>query len=795
MNDEVNNDRKVSKIAIIVFLVVSILLIVFGYQKGYIIGFSAESQERYYKRINMDVGDTSILDSDITSTEDVKIESSNTSVATVDSSGNIQANEEGTTVITVKDKDDKVIKKVEVVVDKNSGGNKKTDTPKKQDTPAPKPTPTPTPEPEPTPAPEPTPTPTPEPEPTPAPEPTPTPAPVQEPDPVIPQNVEVSSVSLSKSSISLLLGGSETLSATVSPSNATNKTVTWSSNDNSIATVDANGKVTAVKVGSTTITVKSNNGKTSTAIVKVNPVTVEKIELSKSDASIVIGQNEIITATITPSNATDKTVTWSSSNTSVATVNNGTIKGVSTGKATITAKCGDKSATVEVGVYTTKDDRIKVYFLNTQNAPSMSETYTSNQAVIVQTVDNKYVLFDTGNKDNDILKIIYNRLKKSQGESKVVIDYLIISHLDSDHYGNAVDIMNNNNIKVKNLIIKYETVTAGKITAKKTIFKNIVDAGVKEGAKIITGSNMTDTLMNSVMGKSVSYTKLSDNKKISVGDYLNMYFFNTGDAFKKYNSSQCVEGTPIKFTSKYDPSEYDYYKVNGKYVYYDNTEGNFPSGKLKLRSDFKVVSNNFNSYYYAIKSDSKNVCRSNANSIAVMLSVKVDNNSNKYIYMPGDLENNGYNIFPSSVSGYDSKIYGSSGQYLYANLSFDTEKMKFTNPNINLKVPAETDTALAIANSSSFKGKLKNIVIYQQSHHGFNNAKDAIDILGLNRSDIYAIATNKNNIGNSVGMLQGVSYYYSLGKVPKDHKLKTGNGQNGIYCRIKYDASVTCSDY
>ena len=44
-------------------------------------------------------------------------------------------------------------------------------------------------------------------------------------------------------------------------------------------------------------------------------------------------------------------------------------------------------------------------------------------------------------------------------------------------------------------------------------------------------------------------------------------------------------------------------------------------------------------------------------------------------------------------------------------------------------------------------------------------------------------------------MLQGVSYYYSLGKVPKDRKLKTGNGQNGIYCRIKYDASVTCSDY
>ena len=57
------------------------------------------------------------------------------------------------------------------------------------------------------------------------------------------------------------------------------------------------------------------------------------------------------------------------------------------------------------------------------------------------------------------------------------------------------------------------------------------------------------------------------------------------------------------------------------------------------------------------------------------------------------------------------------------------------------------------------------------------------------------IEERKINIGNSVGMLQGVSYYYSLGKVPKDRKLKTGNGQNGIYCHIKYDASVICSDY
>ena len=91
-----------------------------------------------------------------------------------------------------------------------------------------------------------------------------------EPDPdQTPATVAVTGVSLDKTSLDLIEGGTETLTATVSPDNATNKKVSWKSSDTAVATVDDNGKVTAVKAGSATITVTADGGKTATCSVKV----------------------------------------------------------------------------------------------------------------------------------------------------------------------------------------------------------------------------------------------------------------------------------------------------------------------------------------------------------------------------------------------------------------------------------------------------------------------------------------------------------------------------------------------
>ncbi len=164
--------------------------------------------------------------------------------------------------------------------------------------------------------------------------------------------VSVTSVSLNKSELTLLPGDTETLSATVNPENAGNKNISWSSNNTSVATVDAAGKVTAMGVGTAIITVTTEDGgKTAECTVAVNPIAVTSVTLSQSSLSLTKGSTSTLTATVAPTNATDKTVTWSSNNTNVATVDaNGKVTAVSGGSATITASAGGKSATCSVTV-------------------------------------------------------------------------------------------------------------------------------------------------------------------------------------------------------------------------------------------------------------------------------------------------------------------------------------------------------------------------------------------------------------------------------------------------------------
>ena len=177
-----------------------------------------------------------------------------------------------------------------------------------------------------------------------------------------PQPVPVSSVSISGSGVSdgklsLKLGASVQLTATVTPSNATDKTVSWTSSNSSVAKV-SDGKITAVKAGTATITATAG-GKTASVVVAVadNPVPVESVSVSGdgvSDGKLSLksGASVQLTATVKPDNATDRKVTWTSSDSSVANVmGTGVVTaGSKAGKATVTATAGGVSASVEVTV-------------------------------------------------------------------------------------------------------------------------------------------------------------------------------------------------------------------------------------------------------------------------------------------------------------------------------------------------------------------------------------------------------------------------------------------------------------
>ena len=156
--------------------------------------------------------------------------------------------------------------------------------------------------------------------------------------------VAVTSVTLNKTSVKLLVNGTETLTATVKPDDATNKTITWSSSDESVATVNSSGKITAKKLGTADITATANNGKTATATVVVyKPMT--SITLSKISETLKVGDTDTLTYSYLPTDATDTEVTWSSSDETIATVDQtGKVTAVKVGEATITATAKTGSA-------------------------------------------------------------------------------------------------------------------------------------------------------------------------------------------------------------------------------------------------------------------------------------------------------------------------------------------------------------------------------------------------------------------------------------------------------------------
>ena len=171
--------------------------------------------------------------------------------------------------------------------------------------------------------------------------------------------VAVTSVSLNSTSIELVEGTTQTLVATVSPSNAENQKVIWSSSNSSVASV-TDGVVTAVKAGNATITVKTDDGnKTATCNVTVvaEEISVTSVSLDQTAVELAEGGEVTLTATVKPDDATNKNVSWTSSNESVATVDNGKITAVKAGSSiiTVTTEDGNKSAICEVTVL--QDDK------------------------------------------------------------------------------------------------------------------------------------------------------------------------------------------------------------------------------------------------------------------------------------------------------------------------------------------------------------------------------------------------------------------------------------------------------
>lgn len=187
------------------------------------------------------------------------------------------------------------------------------------------------------------------------------------------RNIAVTGVSLDKQNLTLEVGQKKPLTAVITPVEATNQNMTWSSRNTNIATVNETGVVKAVSPGKTIITVTTEDGGfTAFCSVTViddgddddgDVVKVTDVLLDRNKCIMGVGQQFTLVATVIPDSATNKSVTWSSENTGVATVDEtGTVTAVAVGKTiiTVTTQQNHKTATCEVEV--SKLENIAIYF-------------------------------------------------------------------------------------------------------------------------------------------------------------------------------------------------------------------------------------------------------------------------------------------------------------------------------------------------------------------------------------------------------------------------------------------------
>lgn len=240
-----------------------------------------------------------------------------------------------------------------------------------------------------------------------------------------PDPVAVTGVSLNKNATTIAIGANETLTATITPANADNQAVTWSSNNTAVASVDQTGKVTGVSAGTATITVTTQDGnKTATCTVTVpdpsaDPVAVTGVSLNKTSTSLTVGASETLTATVAPANATNQAVTWSSNNTAVASVDqNGKVTAVAAGTATITVTTadGNKTATCTVTVSAAVQSGLTIHVPEVYEAKTLAGGYGGTLAVFG---GREYEVYYAGKTSESLMTV---DIKPNQKQPGIAVD-------------------------------------------------------------------------------------------------------------------------------------------------------------------------------------------------------------------------------------------------------------------------------------------------------------------------------------------------------------------------------------
>lgn len=207
----------------------------------------------------------------------------------------------------------------------------------------------------------------------------------------------VQSISLSKNLVELEAEESETITASCTPSNADDVTISWHSKDATIATV-AEGRINAIRVGETEVVAKSVNGVEATCKVIVNPTIATSVKLNKNSLSLTTGNSDKLEATVLPAKTTNKVVKWESTASNIVSVDgSGNVKALSNGTAKISAITTDGSNLSDECVVTVTTLATSIS-LNQNNANLIvGQSLSLNAIIQPSTTSNQNIVWKSNN--------------------------------------------------------------------------------------------------------------------------------------------------------------------------------------------------------------------------------------------------------------------------------------------------------------------------------------------------------------------------------------------------------------
>ena len=202
-----------------------------------------------------------------------------------------------------------------------------------------------------------------------------------------PKTVSVAYIDIAENDFEILIGETKELSATVYPSNATNKKITWESSNEEVVKIDSKGEITALGIGDVIITAKASNGEEDNVKVTVKPIEISEIKLTETEINLKVDETATIQATILPENATEPSVEWVSENEEIASVENGIITAKSAGTTTIT--CYSKNGIKSEVLVTIEEEEIVV--------EEKEETEEVSASVVENEIDSEETINESSN--------------------------------------------------------------------------------------------------------------------------------------------------------------------------------------------------------------------------------------------------------------------------------------------------------------------------------------------------------------------------------------------------------------